>query len=66
MNNTQNVHIWKIRELVHVTEDEAKEIYDVMQSEGLIRWSSATNRDIKTSVAYAQFFMANNGSWAWN
>lgn len=56
MNNTQNIHIWNIRELAKVSAEEAEQLFDTIQSEALLDWSEATNREIKTAISYAQHY----------
>lgn len=63
MNNTKNVYVWTIRELFNVSEKEALRLQEVIENEYLLDWSEATNRDIKTAVAYAQSWIANGGCW---
>jgi len=62
MNNTQNIHIWNIRELAKVSAEEAQQLFDTIQTEALLDWSEATNREIKTAIAYAQQYIAKGWS----
>lgn len=62
MNNTQNIYIWNIRELAKVSAEEAQKLFDTIQSEALLDWSEATNREIKTAISYAQHYIAKGWS----
>ena len=63
MNNTQSIYIWNIRELAKVSAEEAQELFDTIESEALLDWSEATNREIKTAISYAQHYIAKGWSW---
>lgn len=63
MNNTQNLHIWQIRELAPVSIDKATEIHDVLLSEALIDFSEATTRELKKAITLASWFIENGRSW---
>lgn len=56
-------HITKIQEAARVSTEEAQELFDTIESEALLDWSEATNRDIKTAIAYAQYFISKGWSW---
>jgi hypothetical protein len=62
MNRTQNVYIWKIREIAKVSETEASKLREVIDNEGLLDWSEASNSDIRWAIQYARNYMVRG--WA--
>ena len=48
--------ITKIQETAKVSAEEAEQLFDIIQSEALLDWSEATNREIKTAISYAQHY----------
>lgn len=59
MNNTENLYVWKIRELTNVSEAEAKLLQNVIEQMDSVDWSEATNSEIKAAALHAQRFIRN-------
>ena len=57
-----NANTKEIQNIAKVSFEEALEIQEAIDSEALLDWSEATNREIKTAIAYAQQYIAKGWS----